>query len=86
MIGFTGTPISEVNSIGKIDGAPATTNRLFEDCLHKYVITDAIRDDNVLKFSVEYVGRYKEKKEAILTLIRMLKQSTHRNFLKVETS
>ncbi|MBT2622543.1 type I restriction endonuclease subunit R [Chryseobacterium sp. ISL-6] len=61
MIGFTGTPISEVNSIGKIDGAPATTNRLFEDCLHKYVITDAIRDDNVLKFSVEYVGRYKEK-------------------------
>jgi type I restriction enzyme R subunit len=25
------------------------------------VITDAIRDDNVLKFSVEYVGRYKEK-------------------------
>ncbi|WP_419870389.1 type I restriction endonuclease subunit R [Chryseobacterium sp. CT-SW4] len=61
MIGFTGTPISELNSIGKIDGAPATTNRLFEDCLHKYVITDAIKDDNVLKFSVEYVGRYKEK-------------------------
>lgn len=61
MIGFTGTPISEVNSVGKIDGAAATTNRLFEDCLHKYVITDAIRDDNVLKFSVEYVGRYKEK-------------------------
>lgn len=61
MIGFTGTPISTVNSIGKIDGAPATTNRLFEDCLHKYVITDAIKDDNVLKFSVEYVGRYKEK-------------------------
>lgn len=25
------------------------------------MITDAIRDDNVLKFSVEYVGRYKEK-------------------------
>lgn len=61
MIGFTGTPISEVNSNGKIEGAPATTNRLFEDCLHKYVITDAIKDENVLKFSVEYVGRYKEK-------------------------
>jgi type I restriction enzyme R subunit len=29
--------------------------------LHKYVITDAINDDNVLKFSVEYVGRYREK-------------------------
>lgn len=61
MIGFTGTPISEINSIGKIDGQPATTNRLFNDCLHKYVITDAIRDENVLKFSVEYVGKYKEK-------------------------
>lgn len=61
MIGFTGTPISEVNAVGKMEGQPATTNRLFGDCLHKYVITDAIRDENVLKFSVEYVGRYKEK-------------------------
>lgn len=61
MIGFTGTPISDINSVGKMEGQPATTNRLFGDCLHKYVITDAIRDENVLKFSVEYVGRYKEK-------------------------
>ena len=61
MIGFTGTPISETNSVGKIEGQAATTNMLFGECLHKYVITDAIRDDNVLKFSVEYVGRYKEK-------------------------
>lgn len=61
MIGFTGTPISEENAVGKIDGQKATTNRLFADCLHKYVITDAIRDENVLKFSVEYVGRYREK-------------------------
>lgn len=61
MIGFTGTPISDINSVGKMEGHPATTNRLFGDCLHKYVITDAIRDENVLKFSVEYVGRYKEK-------------------------
>ena len=29
--------------------------------MHKYVITDAIKDENVLKFSVEYVGRYKHK-------------------------
>lgn len=61
MIGFTGTPITEKNSVGLIDGKPATTNRLFVEPLHKYVITDAIRDENVLKFSVEYVGRYKEK-------------------------
>ena len=44
------------NKLGK-----RTTKELFEDCLHKYVITDAINDDNVLKFSVEYIGRYKEK-------------------------
>lgn len=61
MIGFTGTPISEKNSVGLLEGKPATTDRLFGECLHKYVITDAISDGNVLKFSVEYVGRYKEK-------------------------
>jgi len=32
--------------------------------LHKYVITDAIKDENVLKFAVEYVGRYKQKESA----------------------
>jgi len=56
MIGFTGTPIFVENAIDK-----KTTKDLFDDCLHKYVITDAINDDNVLKFSVEYIGRYKEK-------------------------
>jgi type I restriction enzyme R subunit len=56
MIGFTGTPIFAENAIGN-----KTTTTLFDECLHKYVITDAINDDNVLKFSVEYVGRYKDK-------------------------
>ena len=60
MIGFTGTPIFKDNAIGNKLGK-RTTKELFDDVLHKYVITDAIADDNVLKFSVEYVGRYKEK-------------------------
>ena len=60
MIGFTGTPIFPENAVGNIMGT-RTTSELFNDCLHKYVITDAIGDDNVLKFSVEYVGRYKER-------------------------
>jgi type I restriction enzyme R subunit len=60
MFGFTGTPIFADNS-NKNDLGKRTTKDLFEDCLHKYVITDAIRDENVLKFSVEYVGRYKYK-------------------------
>ena len=60
MIGFTGTPIFAQNAVGNKMGK-RTTVELFDDCLHKYVITDAIKDDNVLKFSIEYVGRYKEK-------------------------
>jgi type I restriction enzyme R subunit len=60
MFGFTGTPIFAKNAIGNANGK-RTTTELFDDCLHKYVITDAIADDNVLKFSIEYVGRYKEK-------------------------
>lgn len=60
MIGFTGTPIFADNATGNKFGK-RTTKELFDEPLHKYVITDAIGDDNVLKFSVEYVGRYKEK-------------------------
>ncbi len=63
MIGFTGTPIFEQNAVGNKLGK-RTTTQLFDKALHKYVITDAIADDNVLKFSVEYVGKYKEKKNS----------------------
>lgn len=60
MIGFTGTPIFADNATGNKFGK-RTTKELFDECLHKYVITDAIADENVLKFSVEYIGRYKER-------------------------
>ena len=60
LIGFTGTPIFPENAVGNKYGK-RTTAELFDEILHRYVITDAISDDNVLKFSVEYVGRYKEK-------------------------
>ena len=63
LFGFTGTPIFADNAVKTYHGTSQlgkrTTKDLFEDCLHKYVITDAIKDENVLKFSVEYVGRYK---------------------------
>ena len=58
LFGFTGTPIFADNA-AKNEHGKRTTKDLFENCLHKYVITDAIKDENVLKFSVEYVGRYK---------------------------
>jgi type I restriction enzyme R subunit len=63
MFGFTGTPIFAENSVKNLKGK-RTTKDLFEECLHKYVITDAIKDDNVLKFMVEYIGRYKEKENS----------------------
>lgn len=63
MFGFTGTPIFAENS-SKNELGKRTTKDLFEECLHKYVITDAIKDENVLKFAVEYVGRYKQKDTA----------------------
>lgn len=60
MFGFTGTPIFADNAVAK-DGKKHTTKDLFHEKLHSYVITDAIKDENVLKFAVEYVGRYKRK-------------------------
>jgi len=63
LIGFTGTPIFPENAIGNRYGK-RTTAELFTEMMHKYVIMDAISDDNVLKFSVEYIGRYKEKDES----------------------
>jgi len=63
MFGFTGTPIFKDNAV-KNELGKRTTKELFGECLHKYVITDAIKDENVLKFSVEYVGKYKRKESA----------------------
>lgn len=63
MFGFTGTPIFAENAV-KNELGKKTTKELFGECLHKYVITDAIRDENVLKFSVEYVGRYRNRESA----------------------
>jgi type I restriction enzyme R subunit len=60
MFGFTGTPIFAENAVSK-DGKKHTTKDLFHQKLHSYVITDAIKDENVLRFAVEYVGRYQKK-------------------------
>ena len=60
MFGFTGTPIFRENAAKNALGK-RTTKDLFDECLHKYVITDAIRDENVLKFCVEYISTFKGK-------------------------
>ena len=64
MFGFTGTPIFKENAAKNALGK-RTTKDLFDECLHKYVITDAIRDENVLKFSVEYIRTVKVKDEIV---------------------
>jgi type I restriction enzyme R subunit len=60
LFGFTGTPIFVKNALSK-KSIKQTTANLFHDCLHRYVITDAIRDENVLKFSIEYYNVFKSK-------------------------
>lgn len=57
MFGFTGTPIFADNAQKNEHGKRATQD-LFGTCLHKYVITNAIKDENVLKFAVEYWGKF----------------------------
>ena len=49
IFGFTGTPIFVENAV---DGH--TTKEIFGNCLHKYLIKDAIADENVLGFLIEY--------------------------------
>lgn len=61
LFGFTGTPIFADNNV---DGV--TTADVFGECLHKYIITHAIDDNNVLGFAVEYVGKYTQKDSDIV--------------------
>lgn len=56
--GFTGTPIFADNSNGG-----RTTKDIFGDRLHEYLIKDAIADENVLGFLVEYHGSWTRKTE-----------------------
>tara|TARA_R110002051_G_scaffold181460_1_gene250946 strand:+ start:13648 stop:16521 length:2874 start_codon:yes stop_codon:yes gene_type:complete len=67
LFGFTGTPIFADNA-SKNELGKRTTKDLFGKCLHKYVITDAIRDQNVLKFGIEYVGKYKNKSNTFIDI------------------
>lgn len=58
IFGFTGTPIFVENAKQE-----HTTAEFFGDCLHHYLIQDAIADENVLGFLVEY---YKGKQSTDL--------------------
>ncbi len=72
LFGFTGTPIFADNAVAKT-AVKQTTKDLFDDCLHKYTIVDAIKDENVLKFNIEYVGKYTKKDSVNEVDIRLSK-------------
>lgn len=55
LFGFTGTPIFSVNSGKAKNPEFFTTAQTFGDQLHAYTIVDAINDNNVLPFRVDYI-------------------------------
>lgn len=63
MFGFTGTPIFSQNS--SMGGFPnlKTTEQAFGDRLHSYTIVNAINDQNVLPFRIDYIKTMKEKED-----------------------
>ena len=61
LFGFTGTPIFAQNAGTGSDLRLKTTQQAFGDKLHTYTIVDAINDENVLPFRIDYVNTIKEK-------------------------
>ena len=63
MFGFTGTPIFSTNAGSSKNPFLKTTEQAFGDRLHTYTIVDAINDENVLPFRIDYVPTMSEKAE-----------------------
>lgn len=63
LFGFTGTPIFAKNSSSAGDPNLRTTEQAFGEKLHTYTIVDAINDDNVLPFRIDYINTIKESPE-----------------------
>lgn len=63
IFGFTGTPIFADNAIGGKNANLRTTPQAFGDRLHTYTIVDAINDENVLPFRIDYIKTIKDKEK-----------------------
>lgn len=61
LFGFTGTPIFAANASTGGNVRLKTTQQAFGDKLHTYTIVDAINDENVLPFRIDYVNTLKQK-------------------------
>jgi len=89
LFGFTGTPIFDDNAIYKqIDGnigSFKTTKDIFQQRLHKYTITHAIEDKNVLRFHIDYfkpeqnitIGSIQHKTAVANAVIKKHDAATH---------
>ena len=77
VFGFTGTPIFAENAV---DGH--TTKEIFGNCLHKYLIKDAIADENVLGFLVEYYHGNEEVEKENATRMEEIAKFILNNFSK----
>ena len=65
IFGFTGTPIFAQNASSGGDMRLKTTQQAFGDKLHTYTIVDAINDENVLPFRIDYVNTLKMKEDIL---------------------
>ncbi len=63
LFGFTGTPIFAENARSGGNPQLRTTEQAFGDKLHTYTIVDAIRDENVLPFRIDYIKTIKDRDE-----------------------
>ena len=63
LFGFTGTPIFAANSASGGNPQLKTTEQAFGERLHTYTIVNAIDDNNVLPFRIDYVNTFKVAEE-----------------------
>ena len=77
IFGFTGTPIFAENAKQDL-----TTHDVFGECLHKYMIKDAIADENVLGFLVEYYNGKLDANEMSDTRMKEIAEFILNNFGK----
>ncbi len=63
LFGFTGTPIFAENASNSGNPRLRTTEQAFGEKLHTYTIVDAIRDENVLPFRIDYIKTIRERED-----------------------
>ncbi|GEQ38506.1 type I restriction-modification system restriction subunit R [Tetragenococcus halophilus] len=68
--GFTGTPIFVENKKSVLGDLPQTTEQQYGECLHQYTVKEAIHDQAVLGFQVEYKATFAEN-----TLDKIIEES-----------